>query len=47
MIQHSSDEQQGIVTPDSRDEEQHRVIDNEADFDSLVTDLNNQFDIAE
>ena len=46
-IQHSSDGQQGIVTPDSEDEEQHRVIDDEADFDSLVTDLNDQFDITE
>ncbi len=46
-VQDSSEGQQGLGLPDSDDEEQQRIIDEDADYDSLVTNLNNEFDIVE
>ena len=43
----TSSERQRIVTPDSEDEECMGVDVNEADNDSLITDLNTQLDLAE
>ena len=42
-----SDRQRSVITPDSEDEGCLDIRDGEADFETLVTDLNNQFDTIE